>query len=227
MTDCLSDLFGSSDCPRFYSLETLQLENTKLSKDDLIGLFEALRDGKLPKLRNIKVSPVNLTDYLDDFLIAAHHPVFPYRKSMVLRNCNLSVNTVRSICASVRDGKLSNLKEVDLSENILANCLSDLFGSFDSPEFPWLRRLCLNNCGLGEVDLVSIFNAGIKLTDLEELDLSNNSLTNLIESFLGGADHPGFLNLHTLRLKRSQLSTNDLEILANSILTGKLPTLCE
>ena len=227
LTDCLSDLFGSSDCPGFSLLETLQLENTKLSKEDLIAVFEALRQDKLPILRNIKVLPLNLTDYLDDSLIAAHHPLFPYRKSMILKNCNLSVNTIRNICTSVRDGKLSNLKEVDLSENVLTNCLSGLFGSFDSPEFPWLRRLCLNNCCLGEVDLVSIFNAGIKLVELEELDLSNNSLKNLFQSFLGGANHPGFPSLQSLRLKSCQLSATDLVILGDSIHTGKLPTLCE
>ena len=227
LTNCLSDLFGSSDRPGFPSLEILELENTKLSQNDLIRVFEALRDGKLPKLHNIKVLPLNLRDYLDDFLIAAHHPIFPYRNSMTLENCNLSANTIRSICTSIRDGKLSNLQEMNLSDNKLTNCMSDLFGLSDKPGFPRLRRLCLNNCELSEVDVVSIFSAGTTLAKLKELDLSNNCLTDLIESLLSGIDHPGFLNLQTLSLKSSQLSITDLEILANSIHTGELPTLCE
>ena len=87
--------------------------------------------------------------------------------------------------------------------------------------------MCSNNCELSEVDVVSIFNAGTTLAKLKELDLSNNCLTDLIESLLSGIDHPGFLNLQTLSLKSSQLSITDLEILANSIHTGELPTLCE
>ena len=210
LTDCLSDLFGFSDDPNFPSLETVQLENTRLSKNDLIGIFEALRDGKLPKLHNIKLLPMNLTDYLDGFLMAAHHPIFPFRKSVTLKNCNLSANTIRSICTSVNDGKLSNLKEVDLSDNKLTNCMSGLFSSFDSPRFPWLRRLCLSNCELSGDDVMGIFNAGTKLAKLQELDLSNNSLTDLIERLLSGTDPPVFFNLKILRLMNSQLSKTDL-----------------
>ena len=272
LTGCLGDFFGSSDCPGFPSLKILQLENTKLSKDDLTDIFEALRDGKLPNLRNLKVSPLSLTDYLDGLLIAAHHPIFQERESITLENCNLSENAIKSICRSVRDGKLSNLIEVDLSDNKLTNCMHDLLGLFDNPKFPWLRRLCLdncelsevdvmsictserngrlsgieevdlsynkltncmsdlfgslivldspifdayclNNCGLSKVDVVSIFNAGIKLAKLEELDLSNNSLTDSIGSLLRGMDHPGFLKLKIFRLKSCQLSITDLEIL--------------
>ena len=223
LTGCLGDLFGSTDCPSFPSLETLQLENTELSRDDLISLFQAVRDGKLPKLCNLNVLPLNLDDYLDDFVIAAHHPIFPYRKCMTFRNCNLSTDTLGSICTAVRDGKVPNLREVDLSDIKLTNHMTDFFCSSDGPDFPWFRRLCFNNCGLGEVDIMSIFSAGAKLSELEELDLSNNSLTNLMQS-LSRVDLPKF---KILRLNNSELSTTDLEILANSIHTGKLPELCE
>ena len=49
LTGCLGDFFGSSDCPGFPSLEILQLENTKLSKDDLTDIFEALRGWQITK----------------------------------------------------------------------------------------------------------------------------------------------------------------------------------
>ena len=198
LTDCLGDLFGSTDYPSFPLLETLQLENTSLTKDDLNSIFETLRDDKLPD----NLLPLTLVDHAN-------------------------ANAMRGICTLVNECKLLNLKDLDLSENRLTNCMSDLFGSFDSPGFIWFRRLCLNNCELSEADVMSIVHARTKLANLQELDLSNNTLTDLIESLMSGTDPPGFLNLRTLRLKSSRLSKADLEILGNLIHAGNLPKLCE
>ena len=137
LTDIMSTLVGQTDYPGFRSLTHLKVTNCKLSTSDVKCAMAALRLGKLPNLGTLEDFPQVSHEWLSDFLIT-NHPAGPEVVSLDLEKKGLSGADMKAISDAAKQGKFNQLKEINLSENTLTNCLSDLFGSSDRPGFPSL-----------------------------------------------------------------------------------------
>ena len=183
LTDTLHDLFEARfarlDDPlelfrsKFIRLETLLLEDTKLSISDARALFTVVREGKLPGLRTLNLSKNTLTDTLHD-LFEARFTVLETLQSLLLEDTKLSVNDVQALSAVVRDGKLPGLRTLNLSRNTLTDTMGDLL----KDKLTNLERLTLDDIKLSNNDLCAL-NAAVvegKLQSLKSLNLSENNL---------------------------------------------------
>ena len=146
LTDLIENLVSGEDQHGFRSLEILDVSNTGLSTADVKSLFIALHEGNFPKLKELRFLPAPLTDCLSHILRAADHPAFPFSQQMMLQRSYLSKGDVMSIHKALCNGKLKNLRGIDLSHNILTNCI---LWDADCPVFTSLEIFNLTKTQLG------------------------------------------------------------------------------
>ena len=178
-------------------------------------------------LRILVIHGCTLSDQVP-YLFGDHDlPRFRQLKVLSMADTELSKVDLKSISSAVTNGKLPLLDTLNLSGNVLINCVTDLLHNSNQSGFLYLKYLYLSNAKLGKSDLDSIAVAVQcdKLPKVELLDLSDNVLTDILSTLIPPTADHGFLNLKNFNLDSCQLSTTDLEILANSIHTGKLPKL--
>ena len=113
LTDCLERLFGSYG---FFSLKTLEIEKTNLSKADVKCLGQALHSNKLPKLEALDLSSNTLTDCVGDLLGGQGVPCLEW---LWLWNTKLSRADVDIVSAAVSSGKVPHLRYLHLEHNRL------------------------------------------------------------------------------------------------------------
>ena len=135
----VSDDRSVSDYPVFRSLERIDISNTRLNTSDVQSLFTAIHDGKFPKLKELQFLPAPLTDCLSVILKTAHHPAFPFSKDLMLQKSCLSKNDIKCLHKALCDGKLQDLREINLSDNMLTDCLIEILGKADLPRFEALQ----------------------------------------------------------------------------------------
>ena len=104
---------------------------------------------------------------------------------------------MNSLSKAVHQKKLSQLKALDVTGNILTGCIAELVGDRSHPGFTCLKELVLQQCGLNGNDLASLGNAISegKIPSLESLYLSENTLTDCLGKLLGIANCYLFLSL--------------------------------
>ena len=116
------------------------------------------------------------------------------------------------------------IENLYLNGNILTGLLDNLLsGSIHHK----LCRLYVANTGLSESDVRSIAMAARanNLPNLQELNISANTLTGLVGVLMGGADHPGYTSLQVLGMSSISVSKDDMKCLSQSVTAGKLPRL--
>ena len=207
LTDCLGELF-KADYP---NLEYLWLDNTSLSNNDIKSLSEAVQHGTLPKLNQLDLSNNILANYI-------HTVLGPSLEDLQLNTTELTKDDIKSLCTAVRQGRLPKLKRLDVSGNILTNCLDTLMNADDLS----LGLLEISNAKLSKGDVKSLSTAvrGGRLPELMILDLSNNILTNCLQDLFN--DNHRFLQLETLCLNRTQLNRTNLVYLTEALKSNKL-----
>ncbi len=193
LTGCLKDLFGGPDHPGFPSLEILDLGKTALNWEDVKSLSEAVRAGKLPYLKELKLSWNTLTGCLKDLFGGPDHPGFLSLEILDLGKTDLNRENVESLGEAVQAGKLPQLKKLNLKWNTLTGCLKDLFGGPDHPGFPSLENLDLWNTHLNQEDVESLSEAvrARKLPQLTFLFLKDNDLRHMereVEDLIAACD---------------------------------------
>ena len=168
LTDCLGELF-KTDYP---DLETLLMDNTSLSYNDVKSLSEAVQHGALPKLNRLNLSDNKLTKHIHTLLSVK----YPSLKALQISNAELSNDDVKSLSTAAREGRLPKLYYLDLSDNILMNCLQDLFN--DNHGFLQLMTLHLKRTQLNTTDIECLAEAlQSKLPRLEVQSIAENSLS--------------------------------------------------
>ena len=93
---------------------------------------------------------------------------------------------VKSLCEVNCSGKLPWLQGINISRNILTDCVAELFGGSDNPGFPALKQLHMADTKMIKADVTSLSQAFAKdkLPKLIGLDLSQNTLTDCLKELL-------------------------------------------
>ena len=204
--------------PGLPELETLNLIHTALNKEDLQHLSHITQSNKLPKLKVLDLSKNALTGCLASFVPDPHSGLLEL-ENLDLRNTALSKDDLQYLSHTTDSNKLPKLTlTLDRSHN---SFLPD-----PHPELPELETLKLRYTGLNKEDLqhLSHITQYNKLPKLRSLDLSDNTLTACLTSFLPDP-HPGLLELRELDLENTELNKEDLQHLSYITQYNKLPSL--
>ncbi len=227
LTGCLKDLFQGQDYPGFVQMEKLDLEETHLNQEDIERIGEAIRAGKLPQLKELILCANTLTGCLKKLFQEPHHPRFPRFDKLDLRFTHLNWDDLESLSEVVRAGKLSQLKEMKLSQSTLTGWLKDLFGGPENPRFPSLERLDLNCTQLNCDDVESLSEAIVagKLPQLMFLDLEQVEETGILQTFVDNLNCMQCPSLERLEPWSTRINWEDMQCLLKALVAGKLPQL--
>ena len=192
----------------FKSLQTLLLEDTKLSVSDVRALSIAAM--KIKFLETLNLSKNNLTGSLGVLLVNE----FKCLQTLLLEDTNLSVCDVQALSTADRVGKLQILKTLDLSKNILTDTIDDLLkGGFRS-----LKTLLLEDTKLIGSDVQALSKAARE-------DFFMLRMLNLSEIYLTDTVGDTFALSETVVLEDTKLSASDMKALSAAREAGKLPRL--
>ena len=224
LTGCLSS-FLPNPHPGLPILSVLELKKTKLSKGDLQHLSNMLRN-KLPEIEYLDLSGNTLAGCLSS-LLPGIHATLPKLVKLNLSNTALNKEDLQDLSHITKSTKFSNLQKLDLSEIKLTGFLSSLLPD-SQPGLPKLEYLYLSDTSLNIEDLqhLSSITQYNKLPNLDDLKLSQNTLTGFLSSFLSD-HHPGLPELGSLDLSRTALNKEDLQHLKHLVQYGKLSELCK
>ena len=221
LTNCIEKLCSEKDRITFPCLESLRLDDTGLSTEDVINLARITHGSKL-KLLNISNNCIS--DCLKHVLSGAHYPNLEHLQMV---NCQLGKTDVASLSRAADEGKVPKLKILDLTENTLTSCIGDLMGDASHMGFGCLEELLLKKTRLCAADMASIAQAASveKMPRIDVLNLSQNDLTNCIEELFGNTECPVFLSLSQLELDGTKLKKTDVANVTKAMSYGQLPTL--
>ena len=141
-------------------------------------------------------------------------------ESLQINFCELPTETLCHLMQQIN--RCSALRVLDLSWTTVTGCLSGFLPD-PHPGVPELEVLNLGGTRLNKEDLqhLSHITQSNKLPKLKILDLSANTLTGCLTSFLPDP-HPGLPELEKLNLNRTALNKEDLHHLTHLIQTHKL-----
>ena len=203
-------------------LKWLDLSDTRMSREQCIDVFRQLNN--LPFLNHFDLSNNNLTGCLSTFL-ADPHPGLPELEWFYLECTSLYAEDLLHLSDITKLNKLPKLLKLDLSHNTLTGYLSNLLPD-SHPGIRKLRYLDLDSTKLNKEDLRHLSNIAEKnkLPKLESLNLSENTLTGCLSSFLADP-HRGVPKLRMLYPRHTGLNKGDSQHLANIMKTRKFPRL--
>ena len=132
-------------------LQWLRLSDTKLNKGDLQHLSKIVQPNKLPNLGYLDLSFNTLTGCLSSFLPDSH-PGLPLLEELDMEHTALNEGDLQHLSNITQNNKLPRLRILDLSDNILAGCLSGFLPD-PNPGLPRLQNLYLHRTALNHEDL--------------------------------------------------------------------------
>ena len=212
LTVSLNHLFGGEDHPGFPSLQKLDLVITHLD-----ALREAVKN-ELSQLQQIALIK-NVLTCLFKLLYGKDHPGFESLQILDLLDTELDAADDDALCEAVKQNKLPQLQQIDLSQNVLTGQLKLLFGGEDHPGFPSQQKLDLAITVLDAADADALGEAmkQNKLPQLQQIDLRLYVLTWQLKHRFGGEDHPGFESLQILDLLDTKLDAADVDALGEAV----------
>ena len=190
-------------------------------------LSEALLSG-LANCRNLVSLDLRnniLTNCLESLFMGGTG--FPFLEQLYLESTNLSEEDLININEAFRAGKLPKLKYLGLQENYLQGNMKILLGRPNGPKFPSLKGLWIQNTALSRDDIQTIAECGraAQLPMLQHLNLSHNTLTDIMRILFDDSKCSAFPDLRELTLKYTDLKTADIERLSQAAQHDKFKTL--
>ena len=124
LTGCLSS-FLPDPHPGLPQLELLNLNHTRLNRDDLQHLFSITQSNKLPKLQKLDLAGNDLTGCLSSFL-PDPHPGLPQLQKLDLEDTALNKDDLQHLTHLIQTQNLPRLEYFDLRCNGLSGLESEL-----------------------------------------------------------------------------------------------------
>ena len=174
---------------------------------------------QLQAVRDLYLYNVKCEDLPDPHVIT----ISKNTESLRINNCKLPMETLSLMIQQIK-GCLA-LRVLDLSENTLTGCLCSFLPD-PHPGLLELNYLHLRATELNTVDVHRLLCIAQKLPNLQVLDLSYNTLTGYLPSFLPDPD-PGLPQLKHIHLRSTSLNIEDLQQLSHITESNKLPKLRE
>ena len=196
LTGQLKHLFGATEHPGFASLQVLFLGNTKLGTEDLEAISKAARQGKIPRIEDVRPDGNSLTGKLKHLFGDKGHPGFPHLKTLDLHNAELGGADLQAISTASKQGKLPQLQDIQLDWDKTSGKMQHLFEGDDHPGLPSLQELNLRRMTLDDDDVKALSEAvkNKKLPQLKHLHLApdnqNAKLPENLKNLPGQAAQP-------------------------------------
>ena len=201
---------------------SIQLDHCTIPLHTINRLMQEVN--QCSKIKRLYLPHTTLTGCLSS-LLSDPHPDLPALEELNLRNTGLNEDDLQYLAHRTHSQQLPNLQILDLSENALSGCLSSFLPD-RHPGLSQLEKLNLRSTSLNKDGLQHLFSfrQSNKLPNLRKLDLSRNTLTGCLSSFLPDP-HPGLPELYELNLRGTGLNKDDLQHLSHITQSSKLPKL--
>ena len=167
LENCLATFPGSVFDIGLPNLEKLILKQTQLSRHDVQSVLQAIANNSFPKLKELNLSGNTLTDSVRH-LVRNAGSGFSSLELLDLENTELDKSDLSALATLAQVGHLPKLRTLILSNNILTDDLSDLFGDSNHPRFRSLEELMLNDTQLSGEDFKTL-SAAVKAGKLPHL----------------------------------------------------------
>ena len=126
---------------KFRSLQVLNVRNCDLNEDDLLAINRANAVGKLPKLKYLDISD-NFFDQNISLLFRVDRVEFRSLQVLIVKNCSLCDDELRALARVNAEGKLPELKHLDISGNGLEYCSKLLTRDPETSKLGWKSVKC-------------------------------------------------------------------------------------
>ena len=234
-------LIAAGEFPSCPTLTHLTLSSFQIDSSVSQALTKAVQRGKLPKLTSVKLLGCSLGNSnfpeLPEFCFQADSlpgispnlslPQHPLKAVTALKLVQIDPDHINDMIAVVRQGLLSNLRELNMSFDVsfdtaLKRNMSDWFvREFDPAHAPFLEKLTLGHFITSADQLRTLF-CKLAQTKVGYLDLTgSHGVTGSLSVLFANP----FPVLHSLVLQDCALNSDDLRSLAQGNVQGKLPQL--
>ena len=208
---------GDLLCGRFPLLHRLILNVDDIyNENNLKTIARANAEGKLPNLSIQDRSGSSVEGCLYLLLTG----IFPSLTTLILSNCGLKAEDLTSLAEASEQGRLPELRHLDISWNKSNNILDyNILDVSLLAAIPKLTTLVARGCRLNDLRGLSEASGAGKLQHLTALDLSGNIIG--ISDLLSQP----FLSLKILILRHCHLESDCMRSLARANAQNRLPEL--
>ena len=189
-------------------LSELKLHSIGMGNQECQSLATALK--YVDKLRLLNLSSNPLGHGISE--LAKHLHSVPHLERLFLNDTQMGEEEVTALAHSLKN--VTQLNELDLSNNPLGHGVSELAKHLHS--VPHLEKLHLNDTQIGEEEVTALAHSLKNVTQLNELDLSNNPLGHGVSEL---AKHLHSVpHLEKLNLNDTQMGEEEVTALAHELI---------
>ena len=186
-------------------LKKLHLCNTQMGEEEVIALAHNLKN--MTQLSKLDLSGNPLGHGISE--LAKHLHNVPHLKKLHL--CNTQMGKVEVIALAHNLKNMTQLSKLDLSGNPLGHGISELAKHLYN--VPHLKKLYLDYTQMGEEEVTALTHSLQNVTQLSELDLSNNPLGHGISELVKHFHNVS--HLKELHLRDTQMGEEEVAALAH------------
>ena len=186
-------------------LKKLHLCNTQMGEEEVIALAHNLKN--MTQLSKLDLSGNPLGHGISE--LAKHLHNVPHLKKLHL--CNTQMGKVEVIALAHNLKNMTQLSKLDLSGNPLGHGISELAKHLYN--VPHLKKLYLDYTQMGEEEVTALTHSLQNVTQLSELDLSNNPLGHGISELV--KHFHNVPHLKELHLRDTQMGEEEVAALAH------------
>ena len=189
-------------------LKQLDLYNTQMGEEEVTALAHSLKN--VTQLNELYLSNNLLGHGVSE--LAKHLHSVPHLEKLHLNDTQVGEEEVTALALTLKN--VTQLSELDLSNNPLGHGVSELAKHLHS--VPHLEKLHLNDTQVGEEEVTALALTLKNVTQLSELDLSNNPLgrgVSELAKHLHDVPH-----LDRLQLGDTQMGEEEVTVLAHVLI---------